>query len=240
MRRLAVVVLVLVFCGLVFQPAAKADSSLQSVLFNVNGSTQTDYSNSGTTTFTTAGFNQNTGIGTLTITFNPGKAGTYSVDSFFDLSVSVPFFNEYGTALGAPASGQSWEIGDSFASSIYGDVTAGGPLSNTNSLPAGTSNFLQNGTNGDAALAMGFQFVLTSTEEAVITLKFATTNPGGGLVLDQTHPIDPANTVQSDVYFTGTETTQSNSGPPPPVSEPGSLMLLGAGLGILGLVKILK
>jgi hypothetical protein len=213
------------------------------VLFNVNGSTQTDYSGGG---FNTAGFNQTTGLGTLTFTFNPGAAGTYSFDSFFDLELSTPFYNEFGTASGSTATGQSWEIGDSFASSIYNDVTTGGPLSNSNMLPGGTSNFLNDCTasncNGDAAMAMGFQFGLTGTQEAVITLNFSTTNPGGtGLVLDQTHPVDPANSTQTDVYFTGSEVTQAATTPPPPpptVPEPSTFLLVGAGLGGLLLTKM--
>src|SRR4030081_1126974 len=113
MRRLAVIGLALLCLGLLSQPAARADSSLQSVLFNVNGANQTNY-----TGFNTASWNSATGIGTLTYVFNAAP-GTYNFTAFFDNQVANPFFNEFGAVTGSAAAGQSWEVGDSFASSIY-------------------------------------------------------------------------------------------------------------------------
>lgn len=243
MRRLAVIVLVLFCCGLVYQPAARADSSLQSVLFNVNGAVQTNFAG-----FNVAGFDQTTGIGTLTYVFNPGAANTYNFTSFFDNQISLPFYNEFGGTSGAPASGQSWEIGDSFLSSIYADAGAGS-LNNTNMMPGGISNFDQlnpcdiatnPSCNGDVALAMGFNFALTDTEEAVITLTFSTTQPGG-FFLSQTHPVDGTNNSAASIYFTGSEVTQPSGGPPPPPTpEPSTFLLLGAGLGGLCVIKMRK
>jgi len=146
-------------------------TSLQSVLFNVNGTQYTSYAVPG---ITTAAWDQTTGIGTLTIVFDPGAPGSYFFDVFLDHELSTPFFNEYGIVNGAPAAGQSYEIGDSFASNIYSDVQTGGDLSNTNTLGGTASNFSLSCSgadcNGDAALAMGFSFVLGVDEEELITL----------------------------------------------------------------------
>lgn len=229
MRRLAVIGLVLLCIGLLCQPAAKADSTLTSVLFNVNGTTQTNFAG-----FNTGGFNQTTGNGTLTFTFNPGAAGSYNFTSFFDLYLTPAFYNEFGSSTGVPAAGQSWEIGDSFASSIYTDAIAG-VLTNTNMLPGHADNFLLNCTagatcNGDAALAMGFDFTLTAGQEAIITLTLSTTQPGSGFYLTQTHPIDPGTNSILNLYFTGSEVAQSAVVGAP---EPSSLLLLGLALAAL-------
>ena len=75
-------------------------TSLQSILTNVDGITQTNY-----TGYNTGAFDQSTGLGTLTFTFNPG-AGSYFFDVFFDHRLNLPFFNEFGTVLGSAAAGQ--------------------------------------------------------------------------------------------------------------------------------------
>ena len=234
MRRLAVIGLALLCLGLLSQPAARADSSLQQIFFNVNGTTQTN-SYAG---FNTGSWNDTTGIGTLTYVFNPGAPGVYNFTAFFDNQLSTVKYNEFGAVTGAPALGQSWEIGDSYASTLYSDVSAG-ILTNSNMLPGQTSNYLLNCTeptscNGDVALAMGFHFVLGAGQEALITLTFSTSAPGGGFYLTQTHPIDPLNNSASSIYFSGSEKTQQIIVGAP---EPGSLLLVCLALAGLCLIK---
>ena len=209
-------------------PTVFADpTSLQSILTNADGTTTTDFTGYDTSTFNTA-----TGIGTLTYTFNPGP-GSYSFDVFFDHQLNIPFFNEFGIVNGAPAAGQSYEIGDSFASNIYTDVLGGGALPNTNTLAGTASNFntgcIDPNCNGDLAMAMGFDFVLGVDEQELITLTFSH-SPLGGFSLEGVHPVDPANDTQTFVYFTGSAVSEPVGTPPPPpptVPEPGSLILLG-------------
>jgi PEP-CTERM motif len=185
-------------------PRASADTTkLQSILTNANGIQTTDF-----TGYNTGAFDTTTGLGTLTYTFNPGP-GAYFFDVFFDHQLNLPFFNEFGTVNGAPAAGQSYEIGDSFGSNIYPHVQAGGPFNNTNGLPGQASNFNNNcvaaNCNGDFAAAMGFNFVLGAGQQEVITFNVSHTNPGG-FTLQDTHPVDAANAAALQLYISGSAT----------------------------------
>ena len=251
MRRLGVIGLALLCLCLIHQPIARADSSVQDVLFNVNGAkTQSAFPSIANTT----GYNATTGLGTLVLTFNPG-AGTYFINAGFDLSVgnqsvlTVPFWNEYGASGGTLASGQSWIIGTgaspndlATAGQVFKAVAGGAALPNTNSVPGTSGNFTQQcGTgascNNDVALGMGFSFTLGAGQEAVVTLNFSQTAPGSGFYLSQTHPIDSDNNTATTIYFTGSEV---NKPVVVGVPEPGSVLLLGLGLGALSLLKLRK
>ena len=228
MKNLASAVLallVLYFCAV---PDAHATNT-QSVLFNVDGTLFYDYSAPG---MNAAGYSDSTGLGTIVFTDNPGAPGSHSFTAFIDQSLNLPFFNEFGTAVGAPAAGQSWQIGDSFASSIYGNTQLG-LLSNANDLQGQLSNFSTNCVgatcNGDAAFAMGFNFTLGANQLEVITLNFSATPPPSGFYLQQTHPIDPSTTAPLNVYFSGTALTAPTSGPPA-TPEPATAVLAAVSL----------
>jgi hypothetical protein len=186
-------------------------------------------------------------LGTLTFTFSPGP-GTYFFDVFFDHQLNLPFFNEFGTVLGAPSAGQSYEIGDSFASNIYPDVLAGGALSNTNSLAGQASNFnnacVGANCNGDFAAALGFSFTLAAGEQEVITFSVSHTDPGSGLRLKDTHPVDAANPTALALYISGSAAACDLTDPTcggggggggggGNVPEPFSLVLLGTTVVVL-------
>jgi hypothetical protein len=237
MRRLTLAVLGFAFFGFSVLPVARADS-LQDVIFNVNGnSTEGSFAMPG---LDSSGFNTTTGEGSLTFTFDPGVAGSYFFNAWFDNELSVPFDNEYGVVSGSPASGQSWEIGDPNAYYAYlgplpappgtdpQDDTYNNTLTNTNYIPGTTSNYFNDCTadcNGDVSMAMGFAFTLDANQQEVITLDLSETNPGSGFYLEQVHPVDPNNLTETDLYFTGSAETESTI-PPPSVPEPSTLLLL--------------
>ena len=228
-------------------------SSLQDWEFNVNG---TDYYPGGGATFGTvpginaSGYNQTTGQGTITFTYNPGSAGTYYFGAWFYVPVSTPDYNEYGIVNGSPAAGQQWQIDipEYDASSLnHGNGTiidnlASKSLNGTNSIPGTTSNFNDTcGANGGGAvtascndlvsMAMGFSFNLTSTQSEVITLTLGTNNPGG-FSLEDVHPVDGNNATASDLFYSGSTAT-FNGGPPPTTPEPATFGLFTVAAGVL-------
>src|ERR1700722_16568300 len=85
--------------------------SLQEISFNVNGTFNDSYSTPNIFTaisgLNSSAFNTSTGLGTPTLTYNPGVAGPAFVDFFLDEEVGVPFYNEFGsTGGGSPAAGE--------------------------------------------------------------------------------------------------------------------------------------
>ena len=222
--------------------SALADPVLTDVIFNVNGTTTV--SSFAVPGLDTSAYNTATGLGTLTFTYNPGVAGTSFFDVMFDLDINSSVFqNEYGTAVGTPGAGFSWEVGDYGATTppdIFDD-TLNNTLGNVNLLPGKTDNFNDNCSgptcNGDAAMAQGLSFTLGANQEEIITMTLSTTLPTSGFYLDQTHPVDASDKTQQDVYFTMSATTKSTG--TSPVPEPSTWMMLatGMGAGLAGLRK---
>jgi hypothetical protein len=240
MRRLMLLMSVLVVFAL--PQTILADITLQETLFNLNGTT---YSTTAVPGMNSASFNGTTGVGSLTLTFNPGAAGSYFFGAFFDHQLHAPFFNEYGSVSGAPGAGVSYQIdepgwGDGNRTGTIYDNTANNSLDNTNHLAGTTSNFLGDcGANGghgvdgscnnDASMAMAFNFVLAADELAQITLTTSTVQPTGGFFLAQHDPDTP-----SSLFLTGAITIRSTGGPGGEVPEPGSWLLFGTVAMIAG------
>ena len=228
--------------------------SLQDWEFNING---TDYYPLLGETFSSvpgldaSGFNATTSLGSFTLTFNPGVGGSYYVGAWFFDPSSVPFYNEYGAVNGSPAAGQQWQIdipeydatSANLGSGTILDNLASGALNNTNSVTGTTSNYLftcgANGSGGPDAtcndlvsMAQGFNFGLTASQEEVITLNLLSTDPGG-FSLEDVHPVDGANSSESDVYYQATAVTQGVGGGGN-TPEPGSWLLVATGVAFLG------
>jgi hypothetical protein len=230
-----------------------AFSQLQDWEINVNG---TDYYPANGDTFATvpgldsSAFNATTGIGSLTLTFDPAAAGSYYIGGWFFDPVGVPFYNEFGAVNGSAAAGQSWQIDipeyDAVSSNLGSgtilDNLAAGTLNDTNSVPGSQSNYLNDcgantpgGTptstcNDLVSMAMGFNFTLAANQYEVVTLNLSTTDPGGFTLAD-VHPVDGNNPNAAAIYYSGSATTQTNGSTAP---EPSSLsFVLVAALGVL-------
>jgi len=244
--------------GLSCAQRASADlTTLQDVIFNVNGTvTQSSFAVGG---LATGGFDEATGVGTLTLTYNPGP-GTYFVDVWFDHDLSLPFYNEFGAVSGAPVAGQSYQIDNpdtNVDANRTGNIqanTAANTLDNTNHISGNTSNFntfcgansggaVNAACNNDVSMGMGYAFTLAAGQQETITWTLSHTAPASGFFLEQIHPQDAAG-PESDLFFQGSAVSGPAGGPPPPppppppsgVPEPGYSVLLAGFVSVMLLV----
>ena len=165
MKRIYIVLFALVALAGIGARTASADTpSLQDFTIATDGGVNFYDPGSGAPGLNLGSYDTGTGLGT--ITFTDTTVGSDSFAIWWDEQLATnpsaaPFFNEYGTAVnvGSLLSGESWEIGDSYASTIYGDASYDALL-NQNLLPGTTSNYLNNcsgpNCNGDASTALGY------------------------------------------------------------------------------------
>lgn len=260
MRRFTLGIGILVALGMA--PAMFAD--ITDYMLNINGSTFCPFygASSGCTTILGNGSLMSTipnvvssidetidgtGLGSVTVTFNPGIAGNFNVNLwvFEQLSeqssaTSGPGFNEYGKVNGSAAGGETYQIdvpdydssGDQ-NTSAQGTIaanTAASTLDNQNDVPGGSGACPGPNCNDFTSMALGFNFTLDGTDQEIVTFTVGTSNPGG-FSLQQIHPADDphgsGSSPEIDYYFSGTATSQpSGTTPPPTVPEPGSVLLL--------------
>ena len=200
-----------------------------------------------------------TGLGAVSFTFNPGP-GTYNVDFwiFEQLSGAAggAAFNEYGQVNGSAGLGQSYQIDvpDYDYTATSGDPNfgflpagAGSIISNTAGSTLANFNYVTGNTDQDlsctglttcndfTSMALGFNFTLAANQEELLSFTVSNSNPGG-FNLQQIHPANDPNdgggNPQLNAYFSGSATEQT-IGQPPPVPEPGSVLLLATLAGIL-------
>ena len=170
-------------------------------------------------------FDASTGLGTFTISV--AGAGNHDIRVFFDHDVGSILDDEIGSAVGAPAGGQTWEIDEPF----YGNNGyLGNIYSNfATSVLDGTVNFGGTGTpnsQDDMAMAMGWTF--TGPADLAITLGL--TAPGAGFYLRQ----EDESGIGDVIYLSGIVTPTSGPGPGPVVIPEASTV--GVGGLLTGLV----
>lgn len=146
----------------------------------------------------------------------PAPLGSLTFLSFVDLEIDETlntFFNEYGEMAGAPAPGQGWEIDEpGFVSgNLFANALAG-VLDGTNAVPASTPD--------DVAMALSFALGPLGPGQ-IARFEVMLSQDGdaiGGLALCQLDA-DPRST-----------TVVTYSGRASVVPEPGTALLLGAGI----------
>ncbi|MBN1124565.1 MAG: PEP-CTERM sorting domain-containing protein [Sedimentisphaerales bacterium] len=233
MKRLTTVLCTLVL--LVFAvPFASANGiTFYDWVFYVDGTTYENFAGDPIPGDITS-FDTSTGLGTIEFTFN--APGSHNVIAFFDFEIDEAtntYFNEYGDAIGSPASDQSWEIDEPgyFFGDIYDNVISGS-LDNTNSVP--------NTDPDDVSMALGWNFNVPIGETWNVIFKTSLYAPTSGFYLKHT---DPASGIKIDVpgaapiiidpaaiYFSSTLDT----GGAPPIPEPGTWILMLTGLALTG------
>lgn len=145
--------------------------------------------------------------------------GDYLVSMFVDYDIDQDtntFFNEFGVSGGALAGGQGWEIDEPGWS--FGDIVDNffdSTFDNSNGVPSGLED--------DVSMGLGWDFSLEDGETAVISFFLSENQPGSGFWLNH---VDPDS--QYGYYFSSTLEIRGDE--PAGVPEPGTLLLLGAGL----------
>lgn len=248
-----------IFGVLGMAPAMFAD--IVDYMLNVNGTTYCDTGSGATCDFTGSlpsgitttvdGTYGGTGLGTLSLTFNPGP-GSYHVGAWlFEELFPATGYNEYGVAGGSLGAGESWQIDVpdydyNGSDPNFGSLPAGAgtivanasanTLDNTNYVPGNTDayDFVCTGLatcNDFTSMALAFNFTLGPSEEELLSFSISTTRPTSGFYLEQIAPVDGVNTSEINYFFTATATTMPTgiTGVP----EPSSWIPLLAFVGFL-------
>jgi hypothetical protein len=171
----------------------------------------------------TSGFDFISGLGSITATVS--GAGNHFFDLFLDheiVEATNTFFNEVGGTGGVAAAGQSWEIDGPSSFALPGadifDNFLVSTLDNSNNIPV---------TGEDVSMALGWDYNLAVDQTAKMEFLLSVIAPSSGFYLAHT---DLGN--NQTIYFSS---TLNIKGTPTGVPEPGTILLLGAGLiGLVG------
>ena len=241
--------LVALFISMFVASTSMADTSLYDWGFYVNGTynwaVPADAANplgiaALGSAFNTSSFDFFTGLGTISLYFDPNAAGTYNVLSYFDHELGESTntaYNEYGSVQGSPAVYQTYQM-ETPADVVKYMRLSTPHYNNTNEFdgtnPVPGYDF---GAVNDESMGIGWEnFILTADQHAVITFTLSETAPASGFYLTQhdDKALDPAT---YDDLFPGTDqkiyfssnlniVTEGPVGAP----EPATLTLLAIGL----------
>lgn len=173
----------------------------------------------------------NSGLGSVSITLS--EVGDFFIGLFADGEIDEEtntFFNEDFGSNGVLAAGQSFEVDEPG----YGEGGYLGDIFENFALGALDNGFMEESfteTSGNApediSLGLGWNFSLTAGQTAVVSFLLSDIAPNTGFWLSHSDP-------DSEFTFFFSSTLEISGGetepPPVPVPEPGTLVLIGAGL----------
>jgi hypothetical protein len=243
MKRIYVCLFVCLFVFCWALPAMAVPAvDLQEWGFNVNGTIIDNLNGDAVTDLPAyvnySGFDFNTGLGTVTVTFS--APGTYAIAVMFDHEMNQTingFMDEYASQTGFRVTGQSFQmetpldVYDYF--SAFNAIT---PLENAVEFgPAqdGSGNPIQD--PNDQSMALGQIFDLVAGQTGVLTFTVDRAAPASGMYLQQFDqgfqgtglPGDPSADPGS-IYFSSNLTVRNES-----VPEPSTLVLVLEGLAFV-------
>ena len=216
MTRCKNVLILLLLLLLASSPAYAATTVLYDWAFNLNGDTyEKSWGDPLPTNLDDSSFDWNSGLGMLSLSFVATEDdNNYSAIAFFDheiIEATNTYYNEFGAVVGTPEAGQSWEIDE--PSYSFGDIywnVLDGILDNANGVPEASPE--------DVSMALGWDLSLLTGDTVLIEFAISDIAPISGFYLTHT---DPASDYS--IYFSSTASVT-------PIPEPGTILLLGAGI----------